>query len=200
MNLVMHRSKVTKKERSQANKQRSCVLWFTGLPAAGKSTIAAQVEKQLFKQGRQVYVLDGDNVRLGLNQDLTFSPEDRTENVRRIAEVAKLFVEAGIIVIVAVVSPINKDREMVKQLFDPGDFLEVYLKCSIEECERRDPKGFYKLARDKHIATFTGVSAPYEPPRSPDLVLETEILAAEQSTDQIIRFLELHNYLKLNEE
>jgi len=200
MNLVMHRSKVTKQDRSQANKQRSCVLWFTGLPAAGKSTIAAQVEKQLFEQGRLVYVLDGDNVRLGLNQDLTFSPEDRTENVRRIAEVAKLFIEAGIIVIVAVVSPINKDREMVKQLFDPGDFLEVYLKCSIEECERRDPKGFYKLAREKHITNFTGVSAAYEPPCNPDIVLETELLAPEKSVDQIIRYLELYNYIKHTEE
>ncbi|MGG4094489.1 adenylyl-sulfate kinase [Paenibacillus lautus] len=200
MNLTIYRSKVSKMDRSQLNRQRSCVIWLTGLPGAGKSTIAAEVEKNLFNHGQQVFVLDGDNIRLGLNKNLTFKPDDRRENVRRIAEVAKLFIEAGVIVIAAVVSPFEKDRDMVKQLFDHGDFIEVFVKCSLEECERRDPKGLYKLARNKQIVDFTGVTSPYEIPLNPDIILETEQTSLEESVDTIIRFLEKGKYINLAEE
>nr|NIO49118.1 adenylyl-sulfate kinase [Candidatus Aminicenantes bacterium] len=173
-NLIYHKVFVTKHDRNLLNNHKSGIVWFTGLSASGKSTIAHTVEKVLHDRGVRTYVLDGDNVRHGINSNLGFSREDRKENLRRIAELSKLFIDAGILVLTAFISPYKQDRKYIKSHFNSDNFLEIYVKCAVEECERRDPKGQYKKARAGIIKEYTGVSSPYEEPENPDLVLETE--------------------------
>ena len=172
------------------------MLWLTGLSGSGKSTIANALSQSLFRRGVQEYVLDGDNIRHGLNKDLGFSAADRTENIRRIGEVAKLFVDSGTIVITAFISPFRADRERVRTLFEEGEFIEVYVKCPLEECERRDPKGLYKKARAGEIKNFTGIDSPYEPPEQPEIVLDTGRHSVGECVEQIIRFLQERNILR----
>jgi adenylylsulfate kinase len=181
---------VKREERNVKYGHKSGVVWFTGLSASGKSTIAHHLERKLFEQGIKVYVFDGDNIRHGLNSDLGFSPEDRRENLRRIAEVAKLFVDAGIIVLAAFVSPYKKDRELVRSKFEEDEFIEVYVKCPVEICEKRDPKGLYKKAKAGIIKGYTGVDAPYEEPENPDLIIDTTKLSIKESVEIV------YNYLK----
>ena len=181
-----HNSHITRQLRQEKNKHKSFVLWFTGLSGSGKSTLANAVEKKLFEMDYNVTVLDGDNVRHGLCSDLGFTEEDRNENMRRIGEVAKLFVESGIIVLAAFISPYRKDREKVRSRLPHGDFYEVYCECDLSVCENRDPKGLYKKAREGEIKNFTGVSAPYEEPIKPDLVVNTSNLSIEEEVKHII--------------
>jgi adenylylsulfate kinase len=188
---------IKRSDRNYLNKHKSGLIWFTGLSASGKSTIAHHVEKKLFYQGIHTYVLDGDNVRHGLNADLAFSRKDRKENLRRIVELSKLFVDAGIIVLAAFISPYKEDREYVRKRFEDDNFLEIYVKCSVKECERRDPKGQYKKARAGIIKNYTGISAPYEEPENPDLVIDTEKLAIEQSVQKVIELLHKKNFISL---
>lgn len=170
------------------------MVWFTGLSGAGKSTIAHSVEEQLFQKGCLSYVFDGDNVRHGLCADLGFSVEDRTENIRRIGEMCKLFVDAGIVSLTAFISPLKSDREMVRNLLN-DDFVEIYCRCPVEVCEQRDVKGLYKKARAGEIKDFTGISAPYEPPENPDLVIDTDQESLEQSVTQVIQLLRDRNII-----
>jgi adenylylsulfate kinase len=181
-----HSSHVNRQSRQQRNKHRSFVLWFTGLSGSGKSTLANAVEKRLFDSNHDVIVLDGDNIRHGLCSDLGFTAEDRHENMRRIGEVAKLFVEAGTIVLAAFISPYREDRELVRSRLPHGDFYEVYCQCDLEVCEQRDPKGLYARARNGEIDNFTGVSAPYEEPIKPDMVINTNKLSLEEEVSLII--------------
>lgn len=185
-NIVWHESTITKKERRDKNGHQSFILWFTGLSASGKSTVANALASSLFNQGKQVYVLDGDNVRHGLNQDLGFNKDDRKENIRRIGEVSKLFIESGQIVLTAFISPYRRDRDLVRSLVGPEEFLEVYVHCSLEECEKRDPKGLYKKARKQEITHFTGISAPYEEPENPEIVLDTEKNSIEECVEGLL--------------
>lgn len=187
--VVWHDVYVTREDRNRLNNHNSGLLWFTGLSASGKSTIAHSVEKKLFERGFRTYVLDGDNVRHGINGNLGFSREDRKENLRRIAEVSMLFVDAGILVLAAFISPYKEDREYIRKRFEGDNFLEIYVKCSIEECEKRDPKGQYKKARAGIIKNYTGVSAPYEEPENPDLILDTEKKPLEECVDMVIDLL-----------
>lgn len=195
-NLYWHKHSVSVEDRWESNGYKSCVLWFTGLSAAGKSTLANALCKQLHLLGIKSYVLDGDNIRHGLNSDLGFSPEDRKENIRRIGEVAKLFIDAGLIVITAFISPYREDRNNVRNLLKEGEFIEVYVKCPVSECERRDPKGVYKKARVGEIRNFTGVSAPYEEPENPEIILETDKMGVDDCIRQIINYLIYRNYIK----
>lgn len=172
-NVIAHTFNVTMRERSEMKNQSPLLLWFTGLSGSGKSTIANAVEKTLFDKGIHTYSLDGDNVRLGLNNNLSFSAEDRTENIRRIAEVAKLMVDAGLVVIASFVSPYEKDRAVVKQIVGASSFVEIFVNTSLEECERRDTKGFYKKARAGEIKNFTGIDAPYQEPLNADFEIDT---------------------------
>jgi len=194
-NIVWHQTTVSKKERQERNKHKSCIFWFTGLSGAGKSTLANALEKRIFDLGLNSYVLDGDNVRLGLNKGLGFSDEDRKENIRRIGEVAKLFVDAGVITCTAFISPFREDRDRVREIVEEGEFVEVYVKCSLEECEKRDPKGLYKKARAGEIPEFTGISSPYEAPNNPELVIETDKQTIDESVDEIIRYMKENNIL-----
>lgn len=194
-NIVWHSALVTKEDRQQRFGYRGAVLWFTGLSGSGKSTIAHEVERRLFEQGIHTYVLDGDNIRHGLNKDLGFSPKDREENIRRIGEVAHLFAEAGVIAMTAFISPYRKDREKARSIAGPGEFIEVYVKCGLEACERRDTKGLYKKARAGEIPEFTGISAPYEEPDRPELVVDTEKEALAQSTDRVIEYLAINEII-----
>ncbi|WP_033828851.1 adenylyl-sulfate kinase [Bacillus andreraoultii] len=195
-NIEWHLSKVMKTERQDRNKHKSTVLWFTGLSGSGKSTISAELEKVLFEKGVQVYRLDGDNIRHGLNKNLGFSPEDRSENIRRIGEVAKLMVDAGMITLTAFISPYRKDRELVRKLLEDDEFIEVYVKARIETCEARDPKGLYKKVRNGEIINFTGIDAPYEEPHKPELMIDTDQLSLEQSVNLIIDYLIENGYIK----
>lgn len=188
-NVVWNRGYVTMHERNRLNNHSSGLIWFTGLPAAGKSSIAHRVEKELFNGGVRAYVLDGDNVRCGLNADLGFSRDDRKENLRRIAEVSKLFIDAGIIVLAAFISPYKEDRDFVRKQFVGDNFVEIYVRCSLEECEKRDPKGQYKKARAGVIRDYTGISAPYEEPVEPDLIIDTEKMEIEESVNKVMEFL-----------
>lgn len=188
-NITWHDSAVTKEDRRKKNKHGSCVLWFTGLSGAGKSTIANVVSKKLFELGVHEYVLDGDNIRHGLSKDLGFSEEDRTENIRRIGEVSKLFVDSGTIVLTAFISPFQSDREKVRSLFQEGEFIEVYVKCSLEECKRRDPKGLYEKVRKGEIKHFTGIDSPYEAPENPEVTIETDKLSIEEAAENILFYL-----------
>ena len=188
-NVYWHAGKVNRQDRQNTNKHKSFVLWFTGLSGSGKSTLANAIEKILFTANHNVTVLDGDNVRHGLCSDLGFNETDRNENMRRIGEVAKLFNEAGTIVIAAFISPYINDREKVRSRLPHGDFLEVYCKCDIETCESRDPKGLYARARSGDIENFTGVSAPYEEPIKPDIIINTNKQTLDQEIDVIIEAL-----------
>ncbi|MGE0268292.1 MAG: adenylyl-sulfate kinase [Candidatus Omnitrophota bacterium] len=170
-------------------KPAGVVIWLTGLSGAGKSTISESLAGKLLREGRKSYILDGDKVRKGLCSDLGFSPEDRTENIRRIGEVSKLFCDAGLITIVAFISPYISDRDKVRSILGSGEFIEVFVDCPVEECERRDPKGLYKKARKGEIKEFTGITAPYEAPANPEIHLETNVLNIEACSDKIINFL-----------
>jgi bifunctional enzyme CysN/CysC len=181
--------KVTQEHRRKANGHRGGVLWLTGLSGAGKSTIAMEVERRLFQKGYQAFVLDGDNVRQGLNSDLGFSPEDRSENVRRIGEVASLFAQAGMVVLAAFISPYRADRDRARAAAN-GQFHEVYVKAPVEECQKRDPKGLYRKARHGSIGEFTGISAPYEAPLTPELVVDTEALTVDEAVELVLRYIE----------
>lgn len=187
--VVWHKCLVDRGDRNRLNNHRSGLVWFTGLSASGKSTIAHSVERALHEHGVRTYVLDGDNVRRGLSANLGFSPADRKENIRRIGEVAKLMVDAGVVVFAAFISPYREDRDAVRRLFAEDHFFEVYAKCSLEECEKRDPKGLYKKARAGIIKNYTGISAPYEEPGTPDLVVDTETLCLEDSVKCVVDFL-----------
>jgi adenylyl-sulfate kinase len=188
-NVTWHNRQVKKEEREKRNKHQGVVIWFTGLSGAGKSTIAVEVDKFLFDMGAHTYILDGDNVRHRLNKDLGFSQEDRTENIRRIGEVAWLFADSGAIVLTAFISPYRKDRALARSLLDKGDFVEVYVKADLETCIKRDPKGLYKKALAGEISDFTGVSAPYEKPEDPELVLDTVTYNVKECSDQLVEYL-----------
>lgn len=194
-NIVWQETKVSREDRYKLNNHRSCLLWFTGLSGAGKSSLATAVEKELYEYGIRSYVLDGDNIRHGLNNNLGFSPEDRKENIRRIGEVSKLFVDAGLFALTAFISPYREDRQMVRERFADDEFIEVYVKCPLEVCETRDPKGLYKKARKGEIKQFTGISAPYEEPLSPEIVVESDKLSLEESVQQVISYLKEHQYI-----
>lgn len=194
-NIVWHDSKVSKEERQQSNQHKSAIIWFTGLSGSGKSTISVELEKRLFDQGVRSYRLDGDNIRHGLNKDLGFSTEDRNENIRRIGEVAKLFVDAGLFTLTAFISPYKEDRDQVRALVGEDEFIEVYVKASVETCEARDPKGLYKKARAGEIKHFTGIDAPYEEPTSPEITVDTNVLDIDQSVALILNFLQEKAYL-----
>lgn len=172
-------------DRQKANRHTSKLLWFTGLSGSGKSTLANQLEVELHKKGIKTYVLDGDNIRRGINADLDFTPEGRSENLRRIAEIAKLFIDAGVVVLAAFVSPLRKDREKIAQIVGKQNFIEIFVNASIEECEKRDVKGLYKKARTGEIKNFTGISAPYEPPVNPDIEVDTGEESIEKSVEKI---------------
>lgn len=189
-NLVWQEVDVDKASRAKQNKQKPCLLWFTGFSGAGKSTIANLVEKHLHALGQRTYLLDGDNVRHGLNKDLGFTDADRVENIRRVAEVGKLMVDAGLIVMASFISPFRSERDLARELFDDGEFIEVFVDASIEACERRDPKGLYQRARDGKIPNFTGISSPYEPPASAEIHLRTEQLSPEEAAELVVARLQ----------
>lgn len=195
-NIIPHDYKVTFQDRRSLNNHNSFLLWFTGLSGSGKSTIANAVEQELHKQGIRTYTLDGDNVRKGLCNNLSFSPEDRTENIRRIAETANLFIDAGIVVLAAFVSPYKKDRENISKIVKDVNFVEIFVNTSLKECERRDVKGLYKKARAGEIKNMTGVSAPYEAPDSPDLEIKTENISVQDAVLKIVKYIEPKLYLK----
>ena len=188
-NIIPHSYQISRQDRQEGNKHNSFLMWFTGLSGSGKSTIANVVEQELFKLGIKTYILDGDNIRKGINSDLTFSPEDRTENIRRIAEVANLMVDSGLVVLAAFVSPYKKDRENIKNIVKDVNFVEIYVNTSVEECERRDVKGLYKKARAGEIKNMTGISAPYEAPENPDVEIKTENASVEQAVKQVIDYI-----------
>ncbi|KMY50208.1 adenylyl-sulfate kinase [Peribacillus loiseleuriae] len=184
-NITWHDAAVTKNDRRASNGHGSCVLWFTGLSGSGKSTIANAVSSKLFQQGINEYVLDGDNIRHGLNQDLGFSDDDRTENIRRIGEVAKLFVDSGKIVTTAFISPFRTDRDHIRSLFEEGEFIEVFVECPIETCEVRDPKQLYAKARRGEIKDFTGIDSPYERPQHPEIIIQSHLLSVDEAVQKI---------------
>jgi len=188
-NVVWHEHRIAKSQRAGQKAQRSAVLWFTGLSGSGKSSVANALELALFQRGHHSYLLDGDNVRHGLNRDLGFSDQDRVENIRRIGEVARLMADAGLLVLSAFISPFRADRAMVRELMDPGEFIEIHVKASLATCERRDPKGLYAKARAGTIRNFTGIDSPYEPPARPELVLDTEAQSIEESVDAVLDYL-----------
>ena len=188
--IIPYKGKLTKEDRQKLKGHKSVILWFTGLSGSGKSTIAHALEEKLYQRKVHTYVLDGDNIRRGLNRDLGFSPEDRKENIRRLGEVAKLFVDAGIIVIVAAISPYRSDRTFVRNLVEPGEFIEIYVKCPLKICEARDPKGLYKKARKGIIKNFTGIDAPYEEPENPEIIIESNKESVEEAVNKIIQYLE----------
>ena len=194
-NIVWHESEVTKVERQRAKRHKSAVLWFTGLSASGKSTLSVALETALHQKGVHTYRLDGDNVRFGLNKNLGFSPEDRTENIRRIGEVSKLMIDAGLLTLTAFISPYREDRDQVRELVEPGEFIEVYVKASLQSCEERDPKGLYKKARAGEIKGFTGIDAPYEEPEQAEIVIDTEQLNIQEATETILNYLSINDYI-----
>ncbi|VAW87306.1 Adenylylsulfate kinase [hydrothermal vent metagenome] len=194
-NVVWHQATITREKREELNKHKSAVLWFTGLSGAGKSTLALAVEEQLYQRGCRTFVLDGDNVRHGLCGDLGFSIEDRTENIRRVGEVAKLFTEGGLIVLTAFISPLRSDRESARNVMPHGDFLEIYCDATLAVCEGRDVKGLYKKARSGEIPEFTGISSPYEAPVNPELSVPTGELSLEESAQKVIELLLARNII-----
>jgi adenylyl-sulfate kinase len=195
-NIAATISKITLSERERRNGHGGCVLWLTGLSAAGKSTVANELEMALFRRGRQAFVLDGDRVRHGLCRDLGFSPRDRQENIRRVGEVAKLFSEAGFICVTAFISPYRADRSMVRGMISGGKFFEVFVNAPLAVCEARDPKGLYVKAREKKIMNFTGISAPYEPPLNPEIELRTDKLTIAEAVAKILRHLQKTRVVK----
>jgi len=194
-NVTWHETKIKSYDVEQRNKHLGCIVWLTGLSASGKSTIAIELEKKLFDNGYNTYILDGDNIRHGLNSDLGFSPEDRVENIRRISEVSKLFREAGIIVLTAFISPYKRERDFCRSLVEPGRFIETYIKCSLDVCIDRDPKGLYKKAIDGELKEFTGISAPYEAPKNPEIIVNSGELSISESVDLIYNKLLEYNII-----
>jgi len=188
-NTVWHHATVTRVDRERLNDHKSAVIWFTGLSGSGKSTLAHAVEERLYELGCRAFVFDGDNVRHGLCGDLGFSPRDREENVRRIGEMVKLFVEAGVVALTAFISPFTKDRLRVRDIVPHGDFIEVYCRCPIEVCEQRDTKGLYARARKGEIPEFTGISSPYEAPVNPELIIDTGERPLETCVEQVVAYL-----------
>ena len=193
-NIVHHNFNVSKTDREKLHKHKAFLIWFTGLSGSGKSTIANALESKLNSLNVSTYTLDGDNIRFGICKDLTFSPEDRTENIRRIAEIANLFVDAGIVTLASFVSPYSKDRENVRNTVGPKNYIDVFVNTSIDECERRDVKGLYKKAREGEIKNMTGISAPYETPENPDLEIDTVKESVEESVDKIFNYLKRRLY------
>ncbi len=198
--VIWHDGYVRRDERNSLNNHKSGLVWFTGLSASGKSTIAHYVERELYKRGIRTYVLDGDNVRHGINSNLGFSREDRRENLRRIAEISKLLVDAGMIVLAAFISPYHEDRAYIRKRFEGDNFLEIYVKCSLKECEKRDPKGQYRKARAGIIKEYTGISAPYEEPENPDLILDTEKIDIKTAVEKVIELFEKKNFIYLDKK
>ena len=196
-NVHWHEGEVTRAERNKLLGQKGATIWFTGLSGSGKSTVAVALEKALYAQGRLAYRLDGDNIRLGINKNLGFSAEDRAENIRRIGEVAKLFVDTGVIVLSSFVSPYRADRDMVRKLHADGgmDFIEVYVDVPLEEAEKRDPKGLYKKARAGEIKNFTGISDPYEAPQAPELVLPSHQMSLDEEVEVLLKLLKARGIL-----
>lgn len=188
-NVVWHQASVTRERREKQNGHKSAVIWFTGLSSAGKSTLAHAVEEELHRLGCRTFVLDGDNIRHGLSSNLGFSDADRRENIRRIAETAKLMMEAGIITMAAFISPFRDDREAARKLMPHGDFIEIYCRASLEICERRDVKGLYKRARAGEIKNYTAIDSPYEIPENPELIVDTGEASLQQSVDQVMQLL-----------
>jgi adenylylsulfate kinase len=194
-NIVWHDTEITLEMREAQQGHQGCVLWFTGLSGSGKSTVATALQKELFSRGYRVYILDGDNVRHGLNADLGFSDADRTENIRRIGELAKLFMDAGVITITSFISPFIKDRNRVREILPSGKFIETYVKAPLKVCEQRDPKGLYKKARNGAIKDFTGIDSPYEAPENPELTIETHKYKVEENLQTIVNYLSLNKYI-----
>lgn len=189
-NIIWHHASVTRSRREQLNKHKSAILWFTGLSGAGKSTLAHAVEESLHQKGCRTFVLDGDNVRHGLCGDLGFTDEDRRENIRRVAEVAKLMLEAGMITLTAFISPFREERDFARRLTPDGDFIEIHCRCDLAICEERDVKGIYKKARSGEIPHFTGISSPYEAPKNPELVVDTGVKNLDECVAQVLALLE----------
>jgi adenylylsulfate kinase len=196
-NVTWHEHRVSRVERSELNGHKGAVLWFTGLSGCGKSTIANTVDHLLHQDKIHTFVLDGDNVRMGLNKNLGFSAEDRTENIRRIGEVAKLYTEAGMLVLTAFISPYRADRDAVRELLDDGEFIEVLVDASLETCEARDPKGLYKKARAGEIKGFTGIDAPYEAPENPELTLDSNNKSIDELAQEVVDHLKANGYLSI---
>lgn len=194
-NLVWHNQQIKKEDRLKLLSQKPCILWFTGLSASGKSTIANAVETELYNRGTKTYLLDGDNVRHGLNKDLGFSHIDRIENIRRISEVSKLFINAGLIVLTAFISPFKSDRQIARSLVKHDEFIEVFIDTPIEICEQRDPKGLYKKARDGEIKNFTGISSPYEAPIRPQIHIKTKNSSIKECSSIIVNYLLKYSYI-----
>ena len=194
-NITWHQQQVTREDRERLLGQKGVTVWLTGLSGSGKSTIAVAAEEALVSRGRLAYVLDGDNIRHGLNKNLGFSPEDRTENIRRIGEVAKLFTDAGLVVFTSFISPYRADRDLVRSIHDAGRFIEVHVAASVETCESRDVKGLYKKARAGEIKDFTGISAPYEAPEKPEVLIDTNGESVEQSVERLVAYLTAKGYL-----
>jgi len=199
-NITWHHSFISKDDRERLLGQKGVTLWFTGLPQSGKSTLATEVEKRLFEMGHITYILDGDNIRHGLNKNLGFSPEDREENIRRIGEVANLFRQAGIINMTAFISPYRADRQNARSLANQGEFIEVFCKCALEVCEKRDTKGLYKKARAGEIPEYTGISAPYEDPENPEIILQTDKESVKESVQKVIAYLEQREIIRSSKE
>lgn len=197
-NTVWHRSSITKLDRQRLNGHKSCVLWFTGLSGSGKSTIANAVEEKLHELGVHTYLLDGDNVRHGLSKDLGFKKKDRVENIRRIGEVAKLFVDGGVIVLSAFISPYRADRQQVRSILPDEEFIEIFVNCPLDVCEQRDPKGLYKKARSGEIKNFTGINDPYEEPMNPEVVINSNVESIENAVEKIIQYLINNNIITIN--
>ena len=195
-NIIYHAASVTRERRNQLNNHKSVVIWFTGLSGSGKSTLAHSVEEILFSKGCRTYVLDGDNVRHGLTSNLGFSNEDRKENIRRIGEVTKLMMEAGLIILAAFISPFREDRIAVRNLISDGDFIEIYCKASLETCEARDLKGLYKRARLGEIKNYTGINSPYEIPDNPELIIDIDKEVLEESVSKIVSFLQTKSIVR----
>ncbi len=195
--IVWHPGNVSKADRETILGHKSCTVWMTGLSGSGKSTLAVALEKKLWDRGVHAFVLDGDNIRHGLNKDLGFSPEDRNENIRRIGEVAKLFTDAGVVNVTAFISPYRADRDLARQLMTDGDFIEVFVDCPLDVCEQRDPKGLYKKARAGQIPEFTGISAPYEQPLKPEITVNTAHQSEAESLQSIVDYLERGGYVPL---
>ena len=194
-NVVWQNTTLSRLQRAEQKKQNPCVLWFTGLSASGKSTTANQVEQMLYPLGHHTYLLDGDNVRHGLNKDLGFSDADRIENIRRIGELSKLFADAGLIVLSAFISPFRSDRQLVQDLMPEGEFFEIFMDTPLEVCESRDPKGLYQKARRGEIKNFTGIDSAYEPPEQPDIVLNTAECSVQECAQRVIDYLRVHHII-----